>query len=283
MANETTATSVNDSINSSLVQAEVIDCAWSALVCQPLVMEKDITGQKTNTAKFPKWDAIAAAGLVDGTDLTNTEQTTSGVDITAAEVGVMVTPTDYAMGASVLANLNDFAGQLGKAVADKIDSDIAALFAGFSNSVGSTGVDISEANILAAIYTLENADASDPFVCVLHPIQISDLRNIWATSTGVINFGTTPNAIGVAQNGYFGTRYRVDFFETTNVALANTAADRCGAMFSLKKALGMVVKKAVNIEFQRDASLRATEVVCVSTYGVGELVDTFGVKIVTDA
>jgi hypothetical protein len=76
--------------------------------------------------------------------------------------------------------------------------------------------------------------------------------------------------------------FGVNVYQTTNVQTANTGADRAGAMFS-SEALGLATKWPARTELQRDASLRATEIVVTACYGVGELVDSFGVPIVTDA
>ena len=48
-------------------------------------------------------------------------------------------------------------------------------------------------------------------------------------------------------------------------------------------ALAFALKKDLTIETQRDASLRATEIVASMTYAVGELQDVHGVAITTDA
>ena len=51
----------------------------------------------------------------------------------------------------------------------------------------------------------------------------------------------------------------------------------------VKEALGMLTKWPARVELQRDASLRAWELVNTICYGVVELVGTFGVAIETDA
>jgi hypothetical protein len=48
-------------------------------------------------------------------------------------------------------------------------------------------------------------------------------------------------------------------------------------------ALAFCLKKDLTLETQRDASLRATEIVASMTFAVGELFDAHGVKIITDA
>jgi hypothetical protein len=48
-------------------------------------------------------------------------------------------------------------------------------------------------------------------------------------------------------------------------------------------ALGYMVKRGMRIEEQRDASLRATEIVGSMAYGVSEIFDAYGVQIIGDA
>lgn len=283
MANETTTTTANDLVNASLVSAEIIEAAWSALVMLPLVKEFDISNLATLTLNVPVWVAVSASAVSEDNDLSNSAMSTNYVALTASEVGVMVLLKDKLTYSDILGNIDAYANQLGLALSDKIDTDLAALFSGFSSSVGSTGVNITEANFLEAIYTLEVADAPKPYVSVLHPIQVHDLRTALATSTGALHSLMRSGDLNSNTKGFAYNLYNVDVYESTNVATANTAADRCGAMFSKGQALGVVWKKAANTELQRDASARGTEVVVTSCYGVGELVDAYGVKIVTDA
>tara|TARA_B100000519_G_scaffold11704_1_gene9030 strand:+ start:502 stop:672 length:171 start_codon:yes stop_codon:yes gene_type:complete len=50
-----------------------------------------------------------------------------------------------------------------------------------------------------------------------------------------------------------------------------------------KDALGLAMMQDLKIETQRDASLRADEIVATSVYGVGELNDTYGVELHSDS
>ena len=78
--------------------------------------------------------------------------------------------------------------------------------------------------------------------------------------------------------------YGIDIYSSTQCPAANTNADRVGALISTgdNAPIAMVVKKTVGTALQRDESLRATEVVTVSDYGVGEIEDLAGVAIITD-
>jgi HK97 family phage major capsid protein len=58
--------------------------------------------------------------------------------------------------------------------------------------------------------------------------------------------------------------------------------DSIGGVFS-QDALGVAMMQDLKIESQRDASLRADEIVATAVYGVGELHDSYGVKLTADS
>ena len=81
--------------------------------------------------------------------------------------------------------------------------------------------------------------------------------------------------------GYVGNIAGVQIFESSNVAV-DGSDDAIGAIFS-SQALGIAIQSDMNIEYQRNASLRADEVVATARYGVAELIDSYGVKLTADA
>jgi len=72
----------------------------------------------------------------------------------------------------------------------------------------------------------------------------------------------------------------MNVYESANIAIDGDG-DSIGAVFA-PEALAIALKKDFNIEPQRDASLRAFELNATAVYGVGELDDTFGVKMTFD-
>ena len=75
--------------------------------------------------------------------------------------------------------------------------------------------------------------------------------------------------------------------ETSNLADSSgnnpgTTGDYKGAVFH-KDALALAMMQDLKIETQRDASLRADEIVATAVYGVGELHDTYGVEMNVDS
>ena len=284
MANEVTsaAGSAGELVAAEIVSRLIISAAYAKAVMPPLVRVADISNDPTNTMEFPKWPLLTAADLTEATDASNTAVNTTSVSVTADEAGLMITVTDVLLNGSQT-NLGLYAEQLGFALANKIDTDLLAEVADFSNSVGATTVNITEANFLSAIYTLENGNAVGPFNAVLHPIQISDLRTALAATTGAIWGGPSAPAGDI---GAMASLYGVDVFSSTNCASVNSDADRQGVMMpkGSNSGLAYVLKVGARTEFERDASLRATEIVTTSMYG-DECVNVAangGVAIITD-
>lgn len=284
MANEVTtgAGSSGELVAAEIVSRLVIDAAYAQAIMPPLVRVADISSDSTLTVEFPKWPLLSAADLTEAVDLTNSAVNTTSTLVTADEAGIMITVTDLLLNGAGLGGLEPFATELGKALANKIDVDILAAASGFTNSVGSTGVNMTEANFLSAIYTLELGNATGPFVCVLHPYQVSNLRSAIAATTGAVWGGPSTPAVDI---GSLGTLYGVDIVQSANCASVNTNADRQGVMMPLgnQSGLAYVLKTSAKTEFQRDASLRATEIVVTAIYGQAcvNAAANGGVKIIT--
>lgn len=285
MANEVTtaAGSAGELVAAEIVSRLIIDAAYAEAVIPPLVRVADISTESTLTVDFPRWPLLQAADLAEATDMSNTAVNTTSTSVTADEAGIMITVTDMLLSSSVVGGLEPYAEELGKALANKIDTDLLSAASSLTSSVGSTGVDMTEANFLEAIYTLESGNAKGPYVAVLHPIQVHDLRVALSSSAGAVWGGPTAPA---ADLGAMASLYGVDIFQSTNCASVNTNADRQGVMMPLgnQSGLAYVLKTGAKTEFQRDASLRATEIVVTAIYG-HSCVNTDasgGVKIITD-
>lgn len=282
MADEITTATVNEFVAAEIVSDDIIEAAYSFAIMPALVKVSSITGENTLTVNMSKMPELSADDLTEGTDAANTAFSPSEVPVTAREVGIMLTVGDVAASTGV-ANLADYSGELGKAVAKKIDEDLLAEVADFTNSVGTTATDMTEQDFLDAIYVLENGNAQGPFGAVLHPIQVADLRKALSSSTGAIWGGPSVPSEDI---GAFASLYGVDVFKSTNCASVDTDANRQGVMMPMGQSSGLayVSKEGVNTEFQRDASLRATEIVTTVVYG-DECVNPAangGVAIITD-
>jgi len=283
--NPTTTSTFDDVSYSAIITDEVLDALMATVVTPQLLDMYDIMGASSKAVKIPKADKFTAAALTEGTETTNTALTSTSVTITAAEIGIQATITDVLDVSDIPAAHGARLRQLGRALSDKLDVDITALLSGFSTAVGATTVNISLSVLLDAIYNLEVNDAASlgRLVGVLHPRQTADIRTELEADTGVIYDGKSDSSITKAQNGFFGNWFGIDIYQTTNVPTANAAADRAGGVFVADYALGMVQKWTAKVEAMRWAPIRGWVLVATAMYGVGEVEDSAGVAVVTDA
>lgn len=283
--NPTTTSTFDDVSYSAIITDEVLDALMATVVTPPLLDNYDIMGSASKAVKIPKADKFTAAALTEGTETANTALTSTSVTITAAEIGIQATITDVLEVSDIPAAHGARLRQLGRALADKLDVDICALLSGFSTTVGATTVDITLSVLLDAIYNLEVNDAASlgALVGVLHPRQTADLRTELEADAAVIYEGKSDSTLAKAQAGYFGSWFGIDVYQSTNVATATAGADRAGGIFVRDHALGMVQKWTAKVEAMRWAPIRGWVLVATAMYGVGEVEDSAGVKVVTDA
>jgi len=295
MASETTTTTMNDVYFASWVKDSILDEIRPLNVCRPFFVVEG----KRNTKVFD-WptqdDPGVAAAIVEATGLSNTALASSKASATADQVGIMATVTDFSVEISVIDELEHFSSVLARSVAEKYETDMAALMGGFSNTTGTSGSDLTAAQFLAALSALEQRDAVGSVVAVLHPVQTGDLRGSIVPTFDAEGTTRTPrsgreyfdggNDSGLVKptfEGMAGSLYGVPIYHTSLVATANAGADRAGAVFVRNLCLGMYEIRSPRTELQRDASLPGTEVVVTANYGVAEIRDTWGQSIITDA
>ena len=272
----TTSTTLDDLFANIIAQARFTAEEESLML--GLVTRYDIAGNEGKVIQVPKYPAITAAALTEGTDMTSTTVSTSSVDITVAEVGAQVVLTDLAaMGSGNPAQ--ELGTVLGNAIATKMDVDLLALFDGFSTSIGAAAQEITVADLFKAAATLRNAKAQGDIFAVVHPFHAYQLKANLTNTFANPNGGDAQNT--AMANSYVGTIAGVDIYESANIVIDGND-DAKGAVFS-REALAIAMKRDFQIETQRDASLRAFELNATAIYGVGELDDTYGVEMFFNA
>lgn len=279
MANESTMTTLNDLLPS--IVAEALFVAQERSLMRGLVRNYTLPAGSGKTITVPIYPAQTAASVNEATDLTNTAISTSGATLTIGEVGIMTTVTDLARVASASNVVADVGNLFGTAVATKMDKDLTALFSGFSATVGGTSTTLTAALVAQAIMKLRGQGIPMADVAVvLNPDVaydfVANLTNTFANP----NAGNLQNE--AMLNGMVGRFMGVPIYITANVVNNGTAGDYVGAVFH-RDALGIAMLQDIKLEAQRDASLRADELVATAVYGVGELYDAYGVGIVADS
>jgi N4-gp56 family major capsid protein len=277
MANESTTSSLNDLLPS--IVAEALFVAQERSIMRGLVRNFTLPMSSGKTITVPIYPKQTAAAVNEGTDLTNTAISTDGATLTIGEVGIMTTVTDLARNASASNVIADVGRLFGEAIAAKMDKDLTALFAGFSNAEGDYTTQITAASIFKAVAKLRGQGV-DPAgcYCVIHPEIAYDLKSALTTGGTTVytgGGGTSDLANEALRMGYVGMLAGVPVYETSNISFVTNAGDFPGAVFH-RDALGLAMMQDIKIETQRDASLRADELVATAVYGVGELYDGYG-------
>ena len=276
MANETTSTTLDDLFANIILQARFT--AEEQSLMAGLITRYDIGNVAGKTIQVPKYPAIAAADLTEGTDMGATEVSTTSVTATIGEVGAQVVLTDMAtMGAGNPAQ--ELGTVLGNAIAAKMDKDIIALFDGFSSSLGAAAQEITVADLFKAAATLRANKVTGPMAAVVHPYHAYQL------SANLTNTFANPNG-GDAQNeamrnGFVGSIGGIDVYQSANITV-DGSGDAKGAVFA-PESLCIAMKRDFNLETERNASLRAFELNATAVYGVAELDDSYGVEMYFDA
>lgn len=287
MASFTSATltsTADDLYYTDIVETSITEAAYSNTVMRGLVKNGSLAGRPSDTLKFPSWPALTAASVAENADLANTAISTGGTSITVGEVGIMVAVSDTLEEDDILSGLAEYGRQGGRALADKMDADIATLVGAFSNTTGDDASALTYANFIAGLRELEARDAPGPYVAVLHPVQVGQLHNDIQTNGGAFwGAGTQDNdsRFGMMRRAARGEVAGVDIYSTTNTPTGGTTG-YYGGIFSKGEALAFVAKREARVEFDRDASARLTEIVITSRYGVGELVDAWGETLISD-
>lgn len=251
---------------------------------RPLVRNYNLVGQPGKTAKVGIYPAISSGWTTgENTDIAAaTTITATSKTFTADEVAIMATLTDTARDSADDDVAASIGRVLGESMARKVDTDISALFSGFSTTIGGSGTELTADLIFNAVSRLRNNSVMGPYVAVFHPYQTYNLKK-QLTNAGAVAMSHNLSDLGnaVLDAGFIGRLAGVDIFESA-VVTGDSNGNFVGAVMH-SDALAFALKKDLTIETQRDASLRATEIVASMTYAVGELQDLHGVAVYTDA
>jgi len=277
MANESTTTTLNDLI-APIVQ-EAMFVASETAIMPGLVKVFNVPANAGKVLQVPLYSTqTIASDAGEASDLSNTAVSTDVANITLTEAGIMTTLTDMARNHSMSNVVADLGKLFGEAIAKRHDRALTGLFSSFTASIGAAQDEIEVKDLFEAYATLKSAAVPGPYFGVFSPKAI---YNVKKTLTNSFVNPNPANVVNQAMSeGYIGRIAGIDIYESSNVVqLSDTSV--VNAVFS-RDALGIAIAQQLNVETQRDASLRAEEVVASTRYGVNILHNSYGVKILGD-
>ena len=243
------------------------------------------------------YDLLAAG--TEGSALSNTALTDSSSDVTVAWYGKSYEQSDIAqvVAANGLLDPVMYARDTAVSVAQTLISLIANVTDDFTATVGTTTADLTLAQYVTAINTLEVAKVSGPLMCILHPQQWADLRTDSLSLGGAAQYRADSQAVVMSStfSQFKGNLFGVDVFTSSHVPTANTAADRAGGMFGRGAVVWADAMFPTNgdpniinlgraaLERDRTGKAGLTAYVSHSFLGVVQGIDAAGVSIITDA
>ena len=237
-------------------------------------------------------------------------QATEGADFTATSAlrinSVNFIADEHVASAIVTSRLarqmsEDDARVVGRLLQDALsrirETDLLALFTGFSEDVPGAGSTLGIEHLrgsLAWVQTENNADygaAMGPFSVVLHPEQISDIvedLSVTAqTATATYGAGTAQAsgdlATAVLREHLRGMEKVYGIKVYSHGLITRDASDDASGAVLGEQALGIAEAGEVENWVEKDNSGRATEYGIVGNWREGELVDSWGVEILSDA
>jgi len=234
----------------------------------------------------PKVGQMTISDLTDGFDIVDEEEIgMTTVDLTASEVGAKVILTDKLIRQSANNIFSIVGRQLGDAMARKKDTDVHALYSGLNGGTtfGATNTAMSLANVAGAIANAKGQKFGSQIYILQHPFATFDIANTAVTATGAAAGIPDGFATDLLQNFFSNIRplNGVPIFEDGN--LSRDSGDDAVGVIADKSALGVLKSVDTRTERQRDASMRATEIIITADYGVFEIDDTKGAPLTFDA
>lgn len=169
---------------------------------------------------------------------------------------------------------SEYQRKLGYALARDIDTKLASNFAGFSQVVGSLGTAASDANVLAAIKLLDDADVpqDDRYFIMTPAEKVAKLAlDRWSNA---LYIGTSAYP---TRSGMLGDMYGLNLAVTTN--LVKPAAGQANNAIFHRDALALVVQRTPKTHVFYDIDFFTWKLASEVIYGHQEMRDLFGVLV----
>ena len=234
----------------------------------------------------PKVGQMSMSDLVDGQDIIDEEEIgMTTVDLTASEVGAKVILTDKLVRQAADNVFSMIGRQLGDGMARKKDTDVIALYPNLNGGtvLGADGRSMSAANTHAIISNAKANKFGSQLYILHHPNAVAYLSKEAATVASAVTNGIPHGwSEDLLKNFWSGLRpmNNVPIFEDGNIS-TDASGDGIGVIAD-KGAMAYLQSVATRQDRQRDASLRAWEVVMTADYGVFELDDSRGAGLTYD-
>lgn len=228
---------------------------------------------------FPKWELIGDAEEIEkGTPLVPEALSQTSTYATIKQIGKAVTVYDIDNITALGNAIDESATQMAIRFARKLDADLAteALTSSLKSPVADAGkITNLELNTALNLYGDEQ-DTEDMAGIVVNSLLVD---SFFAMDEFVDKNKTyTTDGSGIIRNGLLGYYRNIPVFLADHQTYDSTAKE-CITYIIKKNALGFMTKRDINIELERMAKLKATDVVGDFIYAC-KLINDAGVVVV---
>ena len=264
---------INSELFANLVTAAQF-AAYEQSVARQIVTVFDAPANAGKVLQVPVWSSIAAEVITNESAATAKDTNTTSQTITLSEHVVYHQVTDMLRDSSysdVMAQLGD---QSGRAIAESMDTQAFAQFANLSGTTTAIAVaSLTVDDIMDRVAELRSNKLTGPFYAVLHPKAANAIKKALVDSSSYTASGQFADSI--LANYFIGQVAGCQIFESALVPYASGTGVASCAVFA-PTALGHAMRGTLDMETQRQAAARATDVVVKAVAGASVLQATHG-------
>lgn len=279
-------TTLNDLVG-QIVAKQAQSAAYQARVMRQLVRATDVPAG-AGSIVVPRFSAIAVGSLTEATAPETATCSTDGVTLTPVERGALVRISKSALHADPWSDLAPYGDQLGRALAQDEDNLIldAVSFSTIVNQQAGGANNVTAADMLSGIGSLEAANAPGPYFAVWHPTSWAKIRagiddaSVFASVGKKVVEGFGEGLTNL--NGFVGAPYGIPCFISTGVnAVSDDSNSYANIMFS-REAIGYAFMQDIGVDVDDNVAARAMDLMGWYSGDADELVDAYGVQIEDD-
>lgn len=266
-------TAINSELFSKLVTAAQFS-AYENSVARQLVTVFDAPANTGKVLQVPVWSSISAEVITDESAANAKNTNTTSVDITLNEHVVYHSVTDMLRDSAYSDVMSQLGDQSGRAIAESLDTQVFSKFADLSGSTTAIALaSFSKDDIMDRVADLRGNKLTGPFVAVVHPKAANAIKKALTATTSYTASGAVADSI--LTNYFVGQLAGCTIIESSLVPYnAGTGVATC-AVFS-PTALGHAMRGTLEMETQRQAAARATDVVVKAVAGAAALQASHG-------
>jgi N4-gp56 family major capsid protein len=271
-------------INSELFAALVTQAQYAAYensVARQLLTVFDAPVNAGKVLQVPVFSSIAAELISDESAATAKDTNTTSATITLAEHVVYHKITDMLRDSAYSNVIAQIGEQSGRAIAESMDTQAFAQFANLTGA-GDTAIALAsftKDNIMDRVAALRANKLTGPFYAVIHPTAANAIKKALTATSSYTASGAVADSI--LTNYFVGQLAGCTIIESSLVPYAAGTGIATCAVFA-SSAIGHAMRGTIEMEEQRQAKDRATDVVLKAVAGAATLQSTHGYTLSVD-